>query len=108
MLDWSLPAPAGESIVVAALPAAATLDLQLAVTDLSTGQSVGTPRPMRRDVDEVHHAEVPPLPAGDYRLCVEGVGTSADLVDPVHGLVCVLDDAVPDVDPAVAWEGADR
>ncbi len=44
---------------------------------------------MRRDADEVHHAEIAPLPAGDYRLRVEGVGDSAGLADPVHGLVCV-------------------
>jgi len=50
---------------------------------------------------------VPPLPAGDYRLHVEGVGTSHELVAPVNGLVCVLEDRPPDVDPAVAWEGAD-
>ncbi|MDQ3738651.1 MAG: hypothetical protein M3337_05725, partial [Actinomycetota bacterium] len=51
------------------------------------------------DADEVHHAEVPPLPPGDYRVRVEGVGDSVGLADPVHGLVCVLDDAAPDVDP---------
>ena len=57
---------------------------------------------LRRDADEVHHAEIAPLPAGDYRLRVEGVGDSAGLADPVHGLVCVVDDAEPDVDPSIA------
>ena len=28
-------------------------------------------------------------------------GDSAGLADPVHGLVCVIDDAAPDVDPAI-------
>ena len=55
---------------------------------------------MRRDSDEIHWAEFAPLPPGDYRLLVEGVGESVGLADPVHGLVCVVDDAVPDVDPA--------
>jgi hypothetical protein len=39
------------------------------------------------------------LPPGDYRIAVEGAGDSAALADPVHGLVCVLDDEPPDVDP---------
>ena len=56
---------------------------------------------MRRDADEVHHAEIAPLPAGDYRLRVDAVGDSAGLADPVHGLVCVIDDAEPDVDPSI-------
>jgi hypothetical protein len=54
---------------------------------------------MRRDADEIHHAEIPPLPAGDYRVRVDAVGDGAGLADPVHGLVCVIDDAAPDVDP---------
>ena len=39
-----------------------------------------------RDADEVHTGELPPLPAGDYRLRVEGVDVSAPLADPVHSL----------------------
>ncbi len=88
----------GESLVVTALPEIANVDLQATLTDLSTGQPVGPAIAMRRDADEVHHAEVPPLAAGDYRLRVDGAGTSHDLVDPVHGLVCVLVDAAPDTD----------
>ena len=49
----------------------------------------------------MHTGEIPPLPAGDYRLRVEGVGVSAALADPVHSLVCVVEDAPPDVDPGV-------
>ncbi len=90
---------AGEGLVVRALPDAANLTLEASVVDVATGQPARPPVTMRRDGDDVHHAEVPPLPAGDYRLRVEPVGDSAGLVDPVHGLVCVLDDRVPDDDP---------
>ena len=83
---------AGESLVLRALPERANLTLQASVTDLATGAPAIPPVTMRRDGDEVHHAEVPPLPPGDYRVRVEGVGDSAGLADPVHGLVCVLDD----------------
>jgi len=98
----------GESVPVRAFPAGSNLDLTLVVTDLSTQRAAAPPMPMRRDADEVHHAEVAPLPAGDYRVCVEGSGPSATLVDPVHGLLCVLDDVVPDVDPAASGNGANR
>jgi pimeloyl-ACP methyl ester carboxylesterase len=91
---------AGESLLLRALPERANLTLQASVTDLATGAPATAPIVMRRDVDDVHHAEVPPLPPGDYRVLVEGVGDSAGLADPVHGLVCVFDDVFPDVDPA--------
>jgi pimeloyl-ACP methyl ester carboxylesterase len=91
---------AGESLILRALPERANLTLQASVTDLATGGPAVPPVTMRRDRDDVHHAEVPPLPPGDYRVLVEGVGDSAGLADPVHGLVCVFDDVVPDVDPA--------
>jgi pimeloyl-ACP methyl ester carboxylesterase len=88
----------GEPLVVRALPDLGNLTLQVAVTSLATGQPFGAPMLMRRDSDEVHHAELPPLPAGDYRLRVDGAGESAGLPDPVHGLVCVIDDEAPDVE----------
>jgi pimeloyl-ACP methyl ester carboxylesterase len=89
----------GETLVLRALPERANLTLQASVTDLATGGPATAPMLMRRDDDEVHHVEVPPLPPGDYRVLVEGVGDSAGLADPVHGLVCVVDDAAPDEDP---------
>lgn len=89
----------GETLVLRALPDRSNLTLQASVVDLATGHLATAPMTMRRDADEVHHAEVPPLPPGDYRVRVEGVGDSEDLADPVHGLVCVLDDVAPDVDP---------
>jgi pimeloyl-ACP methyl ester carboxylesterase len=85
----------GESVTLRALPDGANLTLVASVTDLATGRQVGEPMQLRRDADEVHHGEVPPLPEGDYRINVVGVGDSADLVDPVHGLVCVISDAEP-------------
>jgi pimeloyl-ACP methyl ester carboxylesterase len=91
---------AGESLVLRALPDRANLTLQASVIDLATGRPALEPMTMRRDGDDVHHAEVPPLPPGDYRVLVEGRGDSAALADPVHGLVCVVNDAPPDVDPA--------
>jgi hypothetical protein len=90
---------AGESLVLRALPERANLTLQASVTDLATGALATPPIAMRRDGDEVHHAEVPPLTPGDYRVSVEGIGDSVGLADPVHGLVCVFEDVIPDVDP---------
>jgi pimeloyl-ACP methyl ester carboxylesterase len=90
---------AGESLVLRALPDRANLVLQATITDVATGRAAIAPVPLHRDADEVHAAEVAPLPPGDYRITVEGVGDSAALADPVHGLVCVLQDEPPDVDP---------
>jgi pimeloyl-ACP methyl ester carboxylesterase len=90
---------AGESLVLRALPDRVNLTLQATVTDIATRRSAIEPVLMRRDADDVHHAEVPPLPPGDYRIAVEGTGDSAALADPVHGLVCVLDDEPPEIDP---------
>ena len=90
----------GESLLVRALPDAVGLTLQAAVTDVATGQLVAT-LPLRRDADEVHTVEIPPLPAGDYRLRVDGADGSEDLADPVHRLVTVVEDAAPDDDPAL-------
>ena len=78
------------------LPDVGGLTLALAVTDLATGRTVGEPVAMRRDADDVHHAELAPLPPGDYRLEVAAVGDSEGLVDDVHGLVCVVSDSEPD------------
>jgi hypothetical protein len=91
---------AGESLAVRALPDRGNLTLQASVTDLATGLPATAPITMRRDSDEIHWAEFAPLPQGDYRLLVEAVGDSVGLADPVHGLVCVVDESVPDVDPA--------
>jgi pimeloyl-ACP methyl ester carboxylesterase len=90
---------AGESLVLRALPDRANLVLQATVTDVATGRPALAPLVMHRDADDVHQVEVPPLPPGDYRITVEGAGDSTALADPVHGLVCVLDDEPPDVDP---------
>jgi pimeloyl-ACP methyl ester carboxylesterase len=89
----------GESLVLRALPDRANLILQATIIDVATGRPAIEPVVMLRDADDVHHAEVPPLPAGDYRITVDGLGDSAALADPVHGLVCVLDDDPPGVDP---------
>jgi pimeloyl-ACP methyl ester carboxylesterase len=90
----------GESVVVRAWPDAAGLTLQATVTDVATSRVVAEPL-LRRDADEVHTVEIPPLPAGDYRLRVGGVDTSAPLAEPVHTLLTVVDDAPPDVDPVI-------
>jgi len=84
----------GEPLVVRALPDRANLTMQATVTDLATGRDVASV-PLQRDADDVHHGELAPLRPGDYRLRVEGVGDSAALADPVHGLVCVVDDDAP-------------
>jgi pimeloyl-ACP methyl ester carboxylesterase len=90
----------GESLTVRALPDAAGLTLRATLTDVADGRVAGS-LVLRRDGDEVHTGELAPVPPGDYRLLVEGVDESAGLADPVHSLVCVVDDAAPDVDPAV-------
>src|SRR5215203_428471 len=90
----------GESLLVRALPEAAGLTLRATVTDVATGQLVRSVV-LGRDADEVHIGEVAPLPAGDYRLRVDGIDGSEGLADPVHWLVTVVDDAEPDVDLAV-------
>ena len=90
----------GESLVVRALPDAAGLTLQATVVDLATGRTAGT-MVLSRDADEVHTGELPPLPAGDYRLRVEGIDLSVSLADPVHSLLCVVEDAPPDDEPTV-------
>jgi hypothetical protein len=89
----------GESLFLRALPDRANLILRATIIDVATGRPAIEPVVMLRDADDVHHAEVPPLPAGDYRITVDGLGDSAALADPVHGLVCVLDDDPPGVDP---------
>ncbi len=89
----------GESLVLRALPDRVNLILRATIVDVATGRPAIEPVVMLRDADDVHHAEVPPLPAGDYRVTIEGLGDSAALADPVHGLVCVLDDDPPGFDP---------
>jgi pimeloyl-ACP methyl ester carboxylesterase len=84
----------GESLVVRALPDTAGLTLRASVVDLASGRPAGAVV-LTRDADEVHTGELPPLPAGDYRLRVDGVDASAALADPVHTLVCVVDDDEP-------------
>ena len=84
-----------EPIVAKVLPDAALLDLVATFTDLATGQPIAAPTPLRRDSDDIFTLEHPPLPPGDYRLRVEGVGTSAGIADPVHGLLSVVGDLEP-------------
>jgi hypothetical protein len=86
---------AGESLVVRALPDAAGLTLRASVTEVATGR-VAAVTVLRRDSDEVHSGELPPLPRGDYRLQVDGVDGSEGLADPVRSLVCVVADVEPD------------
>jgi hypothetical protein len=80
-----------EPLLVRAMPDTAGLTLRATVMDIATGRTAGAVV-LARDGDEVHTGEVPPLPAGDYRLRVEGIDASAPLADPVHSLVCVVDD----------------
>lgn len=82
----------GEPLDVRALPDRASLTLVATVTDLATERPAMPPVELHRDSDEVHSAALPPLPPGDYRVAVQGAGSSAGLVDPVHGLVCVVED----------------
>jgi pimeloyl-ACP methyl ester carboxylesterase len=85
---------ADESLVVRALPDTAGLTLRASVVDVASGRPAGAVV-LSRDADEVHTGELRPLPAGDYRLRVEGIDDSAGLADPVHSLVCVVDDSEP-------------
>jgi pimeloyl-ACP methyl ester carboxylesterase len=85
----------GEPLAVRARPDAAGLTLRASLVDLGTGRPAGEVV-LARDSDEVHTGELPPLPVGDYRLRVEGIDLSAPLADPVHSLLCVVEDAPPD------------
>ena len=67
---------AGEPLVLRACPIAPTSRCWRRSPTSPPGALVGDPCVLRRDADEVHHGELPPLPAGDYRLRVEGVGDS--------------------------------
>ena len=80
----------GEPLIGSVLPDVPNLSLAAHVIDLSTGRPVGDPIALRRDADDVHHLEIAPLPAGDYRVQVAGIDSSSGLVDPVHGL-CSID-----------------
>ena len=73
----------GESLRVTALPDAGGLTLRATLTDVASGHVVASQR-LHRDADEVHTGEVAPLPAGDYRLKVDGIDGSEGLADPVH------------------------
>jgi pimeloyl-ACP methyl ester carboxylesterase len=88
----------GEPLAVRALPDTAGLTLRASVADVATGR-VAADLVLARDADDVHTGELPPLPAGDYRVRVEGIDVSAPLVDPVHTLLCVVADAAPDDEP---------
>jgi pimeloyl-ACP methyl ester carboxylesterase len=88
----------GEPLAIRALPDTTGLTLRASVVDVATGRTAGEVV-LARDADEVHTGELPPLPAGDYRLRVEGIDVSAPLVDPVHSLLCVVDDGPPDDEP---------
>ena len=85
----------GEPLALRAVADAMGVSLRAVAVDVATGRDVATVE-LSADADDVHTAELAPLPAGDYRVRVEGVGVSAPLVDPVHSLVCVVDDAPPD------------
>jgi pimeloyl-ACP methyl ester carboxylesterase len=86
---------AGAPLVGQVLPDRGNIDLVASITDLATHQPVGLPVSLVRDADDIHHLEVPPLPAGDYRVSVQGAGDSGELVDPVHGIVCVVSEQAP-------------
>jgi hypothetical protein len=85
-----------EPLVAKVLPDAANLELVATLVDLGRGRPVAEGVALRRDADEVHHLELPPLAPGDYRIRVEGAGTSAGMADPVHGLVSVVGDEPDD------------
>ena len=90
---------AAEPVTGTVLPDLANLELVAVVDDLRSGAR-SDPRPLRRDGDDVHHLHLGELAPGDYRVRVEGSGTSAGLIDPVHGLLSVVgedDDADTDM-----------
>ena len=84
-----------------ALPDAGSLTLRATVTDVATGRQVGAGRRCARDSDDVHTPRSRRCPPATTGSASRGSATSAGLADPVHGLVCVVDDAAPDVDPGV-------
>lgn len=73
------------------------LQLAAVVTDLATGR-VSTAVPLVERDDGLHKVELPPRPAGDYRVTVQGIAESEELVQPVSEIVMVAPDD-PDAEP---------
>jgi len=85
----------GEEIMVNVTADIPYLDLKARVVDNATGKRVGKVVKLAGDGEVNFTAELPPLPAGDYRLQVAPWGDSAGLAEPVHGLFHVASDTEP-------------
>jgi pimeloyl-ACP methyl ester carboxylesterase len=70
------------------------LELAATVTDIASGATDG-PHPLTDAGEGAYTLELPPCSPGDYRLRVEGVGRSAQLVQPVTGVFMVAPDEPP-------------
>jgi hypothetical protein len=72
------------------------LELAATITEIASGTSDG-PHPLADVGDGVHSFEFAPRSPGEYRLTVEGVGRSRELVQPVTGVFMVTpDEPLPD------------
>jgi pimeloyl-ACP methyl ester carboxylesterase len=68
------------------------LELAATVTNIASGAMDG-PFPLAARANGLYALKLPPRPAGDYRLSVEGVRRSAQVVQPVTGIFMVAPDA---------------
>jgi pimeloyl-ACP methyl ester carboxylesterase len=72
------------------------LELAATVTDIASGAQDG-PHRLVGAGDGAHTLELPPRSPGEYRLTVEGVNRSSQLVQPVTGVFMVApDEPLPD------------
>jgi pimeloyl-ACP methyl ester carboxylesterase len=71
------------------------LELAATVTNIASAANDG-PHPLAGTGEGVYGLELPPRQAGEYRLTVEGVNRSRELVQPVTGVFMVAPDEAPD------------
>ena len=83
----------GEEIPLEAVADTRRLALVATVVDLESRRPVAGPLPLAMSDDQMsHRLELPPVPAGTYRVEVTATGATAAGVQPVHGLFVVTTD----------------
>jgi hypothetical protein len=88
---------ANEGIPVGVTAGVRRASLAASVVNVDTKRPVIGPSPLQAPDDQLSHSlTLAPLPAGCYQLEVTPVGESVGLVQPVHGLFVVADDAEPE------------
>jgi hypothetical protein len=87
---------AGEEIPVSVTAGVRRATIAGSVVDMDTKRPVIGPLPLQAADDQLSHSlTLESLPVGCYRLDIAPVGEGAGIVQPVHGLFLVADDAEP-------------